>query len=98
MRAFEIDAAHDSLDWGYIDGFCCAACEQYRKTAPTVCEWVDGLYVRMQDAPERVSYFELLHLYRLRVEGQWEPANYAANRIYKVMDRLGQDTTGHAGF
>jgi hypothetical protein len=29
---------------------------------------------------------------------EWMQPNYAANRVYKLLNRLGRDTTGSAGF
>jgi len=98
MKTVDLDALHDRLDWHYIEEFCAQACAQYRETAPVTARWVDAIYMRLQDAPEAVSYFELMQMYRLREAGHWEQGNFAANRAYKVMQRLGQDVTGLAGY
>jgi len=75
-----------------------AVAGHYDKAAPTVCDWANGLYARLNDEPDSVRLVELLAVERFREAGQWENPNVAANRIYKLMHRLGQDTTGHAGY
>lgn len=74
------------------------ACEQYERTAPTVHAWLDNLYIRIGENPVSVSMVELLHVESLREDGQWEQPNYAANRTYKMLARLGRDVSGQAGF
>ena len=75
-----------------------AATAYYEKRAPTVESYLDDLYIRIHDAPETVRLVELLRVQRLRENGEWMHPNYAANVVYKLMEALGQDTTGHAGF
>lgn len=70
----------------------------YAKSAPTVCDWANDLYIRINDAPDRVPLTELLAVSGFRENDQWEQANFAANRVYKLLHRLGRDTTGMAGF
>lgn len=70
----------------------------YDKSAPTVCDWANALYARLNDEPDGVRLSELLAVERFIEAGQWENPNVAANRIYKLMHRLGQNTEGHAGF
>jgi hypothetical protein len=86
------------IDMQAIEGFLVEACERYEHTAPTVCDHINDLYVRLNETPEKVSVLELVRVLGLREEGEWEHPNYAANRIYKLRDRLGMDTTGQAGF
>ena len=71
---------------------------QYEKSAPTVSRWADDLYIRVGEDIRSIQLVELLQAQALLENGQWEQPNYAANRIYKLMDSLGQDVTGHAGF
>ena len=86
------------LDVHAISSFLTEVCEHYEKSAPTVRDWADDLYMRIGEAPERVSLLELGQALRLRQEGEWCPPNLAANEVYHVQERLGQSTTGHAGF
>lgn len=88
----------NGLNWEAFHRFLSDACEQYQKTAPTVAEYCDSLYVRLAEKPSEVPVVELLRINRLREDGVWMHPNYAANTIYKLMSEIGQDTTGHAGF
>lgn len=74
-----------------------AACDHYEKTAPTVRDHCDDLYIRINEAPEKVSLAELLGTAGVW-NGGFQPANFAANMIYKLRYRLGMDTTGNAGY
>jgi hypothetical protein len=80
--------------------FLTAACAHYEKTAPTVRDHCDELYRRMVDNLFGVTAGELARVLLLRdvQTGEWEQANLAANRVYKLRNELGMDTTGHAGF
>ena len=53
---------------------------------------------RFGEKPDDVRLSEVLAVSGFFQDHQWEQANVAANRVYKLMTRLGQDTTGHAGF
>lgn len=71
------------------------AVAHYKKTAPAYfIQYLDGLYVRLYEKPESVSVLEVVTVGRLLEEGEWEHPNYAVNRLYHMMDRLGMDTTG----
>ena len=74
------------------------AVQHYEKLAPTVAVYLDDLYVRINERPAEVRLPELLAVERLRQDGDWLQANYAANDIYHLQHRLGHDVTGHAGF
>jgi hypothetical protein len=75
------------------------AVSHYEKSAPTVAAYLDDLYVRLNERPHDVRVSELGAVASLKDdEGQWEQANCAANRFYKLASRLGRDTTGQAGY
>jgi len=74
------------------------ACRHYQKSAPTVVDYLDDLYIRIDERPTSVRLTELLSVEKLKEEGIWEHPNYAANRVYHLMSDLGMDTTGAAGF
>lgn len=78
--------------------FLTAACTQYEFLAPTVHAHCDELYIRLSEDMRSVSLAEMSCVLGLREDGQWEQSNYAANRIYKLRERLAMTTTGHAGF
>lgn len=76
-----------------LDAAATKVCALYEKTAPTVSEWADWLY----SAPD--ADVTLYDLFTLQTIANEEPqANYAANRIYHLMERKGLPTIGHAGF
>jgi hypothetical protein len=78
--------------------FCGEAVAHYEKSAPAVADYVDDLFIRINSKPETVLLVELTAVSALRESGEWEHPNYAANRLYKLANRLGRDTTGLAGF
>ncbi len=75
------------------------ACDRYERTAPTVRDHCDDLYIRMGETPEQVTLAELLGIAWLWESGDtWPNGNVAANHVYRLRDRLKMDTTGNAGF
>lgn len=86
------------IDFDMIEQRLTDACDRYEKTAPTVAEYCNGLYERIQSDPDHVVLSELRFVQYLVDDGTWQHPNYAANNLYKLMYRLGKDTTGHAGF
>jgi SAM-dependent methyltransferase len=80
--------------------FLTAGCEHYEKTAPTVDDHLEDVYMRLINKGNAVSWYELVQVLQLRdyQSLEWEHPNYAANRIYKLRHELGMDITGHAGF
>jgi excisionase family DNA binding protein len=91
-------ALRDYLDVEGIVEFLEEAIEHYHQTAPTVADHLHTVYSRVNEVPEHLTLAELVGVLRLREEGEWEHPNHAANRVYKLRDRLGMDTTGQAGF
>lgn len=87
-----------ALDLDALDQYLTAVVEHYERNAPRVSRWANELYVRVNEAPERVTLAELRGALALCEAGVWEHPNYAQNRIYKMLDRLGQDTTGWLDF
>jgi len=88
------------FDFKKLETFLTEAVEHYATSAPTVSRYCDELYIRATTGEGRpVTLDELMRVQWLRVDGdQFMQANHAANAIYKLMDGLGMDTTGHAGF
>lgn len=80
-----------------LQHFLNGCCDQHETTAPTVQDYCDDLYQRVSEG-KPVLLTELLTIDNLQENGVWEHPNGAANRIYKLKDRLGQDTTGDLGF
>jgi hypothetical protein len=74
-------------------------CDHYEKTAPTVSDYADDLYRRTSQAPETVILLEVLKITEIHnSESGWQQPNHAANRVYHLLQTLGRDTTGQAGF
>jgi hypothetical protein len=86
------------VDIESIRKFLVLVVSQYEKSAPTVASWANDLYVRLEDNLSSVRVIEILYAQSLLEDDNWEIPQYAANQIYKLMNDLGQDTTGHAGY
>lgn len=70
----------------------------YAWSAPVVSEWADDLYRRINRDTNGVALSEVCFAARLFMNDQWMHPNYAANQLYKLLNSLGRDTTGMAGF
>ena len=81
-----------------ILSFLTEACEFYERSAPTVHDYLDGLFRRVENDASNVRLSELYFITDLKCDGEFLQPNYAANAVYKIMQRLGMDTTGHIGF
>ena len=81
------------FEWRLFEKFVMDAVPHYRETAPAVSNFVDAIYILLQEYPEQVSVYTLMQIQRLYSEGEWEAPDYAANRIYKLSVALGMDTT-----
>lgn len=79
------------FDYNATRAFLEGAVSQYEKTAPALADWLDEVYVALNEAPASVSVYELLQLQQLQMSGEWEHPNYAQNRWYKVRSLLGRD-------
>ena len=74
-----------------FENTCTKVAEKFEKTAPTVSAWVERIYMAKD------TEITLADIHLLAQLEEMQP-NYAANRVYKLMNLLGQDTTGHLGF
>ena len=87
------------LDLEAIESTIGEVVDRYEKTAPAVSEWADDVYRRLRDADKIVlSELMLIQDIKGRDGEDWMQPNYAANRVYKLLYRLGRDTAGLAGF
>lgn len=100
LTASETESIHAAakIDFRPFLEFVSLAAATYEKTAPAVEAWLDGLYQRVERDADKVALSEILMTHSLFEEGQWMQPNYAANRVYKLLHRLGRDTSGLAGF
>ena len=53
-------------------------------------DWIDDVYIRLAEAPDTVTVYELNQVQALFVDGEWEHHNYATNRAYKCMTKFGR--------
>jgi len=68
------------------------ACPIYEKTAPTAYNWLNDLYIRIDEAPETVTLKELQLIEKLLENEEWINPNYLTNCIFKLLapeDRKG---------
>ena len=86
------------INYDEIERLVGRAAAYYEKLAPTVTAHLEDLALRLAERPEQVSLYEVTQVGMLWECGQWEGANFASNRIYKLRDLLGMDTTGALGF
>lgn len=88
---FDFDAIREALG---------RVVDHYEKTAPVVSEWADDVYMRLNGQADKVIFSELMLVKTMigTEEEGWMHPNYAANRLYHLLHRLGRDTTGMAGF
>ena len=93
-----LETKQSLIDFDAIRQFLVLVVRQYEKSAPTVSQWADDLYVKMDESIRDVRIVELMQAQALLEDGIWEHPSYAANRIYHLMSDLKQDTTGHAGY
>lgn len=71
---------------------------QERKAPGWFTDWLDDLYIRLAEDWGKVTLDELATLTSLNVDGHWLTPTYAMNTAYKMLDRLGRDTTGIIGY
>lgn len=61
-------------------------------------DWLDELYIRLQEDWHGVTLDELLTVDHLHDTDGWKPEPLAVNSAYKLFDRLKRDTTGILGY
>lgn len=82
------------FDSDHILAFLTVAVAMYEHSAPAVSRYLNKLYERIEEGGDTVTLRELRGVQMLLMDGQWEQANFAQNRIYKLMNELGMDTSG----
>lgn len=87
------------LDFKAIEAAIGEVVDHYERSAPPVSEWADDVYRRLGNA-DKIILSELTLIREIRgTNGEdWMQPNYAANRVYKLLHRLGRDTAGLVGF
>lgn len=82
----------------YRDEFLAGAVRHYAKTAPTVSNHADDLYVRLGGNGKDVTLYEICRMQELRQDDTWMTPDYAANLVYHLRDILKMDTSGDWGY
>ena len=78
----------------HLQQFIEAAVQQYGRGPAWLVNWLEDLYLRLQEDLRRISLYELEMLSRLHDAAGWLPEPLAVNMIYKMFSHLGWDTTG----
>lgn len=82
-----------------MDLFLRSAAKQYKDAPAWFMNWLDDVCVRLNDSWRSITLDEVCTLQSLYYQnGQWMPEPLACNTIYKLLDRLGRDTTGILGY
>ncbi len=84
-------------DLDKIQRFLVAAIKQYEHAPGWFTDWLDDLYRRLNEDWGPITLDEVGTLAFLYENG-WIPESLAVNKVYKLFDRLGRDTSGIAGY
>lgn len=79
--------------------FLAEAVRHYEQSAPRLSSWLDEMYIRLGE-PEwkTITLEEIQQIQYLYVDDCWLAAEWAQNNIYRMLNRMGKDTTKIAGF
>lgn len=77
------------FDGDALDAFIVLAVAQYETSAPTVTKYLNDLYGRLVTDLSQVNLFEVFQVLALLENSIWEDPLHAANRIFRLKDRLG---------
>lgn len=70
-----------------------------RQSPAWFTDWLNDLYIRLREESRAITLDELLTLSSLEeTSGQLMPEPLAVNTVYKMLDRLGRDTSGIIGY
>jgi hypothetical protein len=75
----------------------CAA-KHYEKAPGWLFNWLDEMYIRLGENWGPITLDELATLAKLQDGEYWLAEQYTCNTVYKLLDRLGRDTTGIMGY
>jgi len=85
-------------NWYACRKFIEEAMKHYKQAPAWFTDWLDDLYIRLAENGGAITLDEIVTLAQLASDGLWEAENLAVNRVYKMFDRLGRDTTGILGY
>lgn len=89
MTLFDFDKSIDFLT---------RAVAFYQDSAPVVSDYLNDLYVRLQDDFESISLLEVRTLEMLNDADELANPHYATNLVYKMLQRLNRDVVGVSDF
>jgi hypothetical protein len=87
-------------NWQACREYIQATISHYNYAPKWFIDWLEDLYLRLDEKIETVTINELEILARFHAEDDdsWEPESYAVNRVYKFFKDTGRDTTGIVGY
>lgn len=85
-------------NWNACRKFIEVAIEHYKHAPGWFTDWMDDLYIRLEEQAGAIPLDEICTLAALRENGTWEHEHYAVNRVYHMFDRLGRSTAGIMGY
>jgi hypothetical protein len=79
--------------------FLAEAVHHYEQSAPRLSEWLEEMYIRLgEDEWKTITLEEIQQIQYLHADDCWLGAEWAQNNIYRLLNRMGKDTTKIAGF
>lgn len=71
------------------------AVHHYQQSAPRLSEWLDEMYIRLgEEAWKTITLEEIQQIQYLYADDCWLNPYNAQNNIYRLLNRIGKDTTG----
>lgn len=87
------------LDTNAFKQFLAEAVKHYAESAPRLSEWLEEMYIRLGEEDwKTITLEEIQQIQYLYADECWLGAEWAQNNIYRLLNRMGKDTTRIAGF
>lgn len=87
------------LDIALFKKFLEEAVKHYEQSAPRLSTWLEEMYIRLgEEEWKTITLEEIQQIQYLYVDDCWLAAEWAQNNIYRLLNRMGKDTTKIAGF
>lgn len=73
--------------------------KHYEQSAPRLSNWLEEMYIRLgEEGWKTITLEEIQQIQYLYADDCWLAAEWAQNNIYRLLNRMGKDTTKIAGF